>query len=388
MANLGSGYAKVSLNRFVLVIYTGGVQNVLLNEHSRDNCNEPYINLRDSFERCGYRFEWEVARPLEDYNWIFFFDVNSTGYRKPTPLEASKRKIRNLIYGRPMDSVFQEATKKSLRDKLILFLSEPPSVCPGNYDLKFHRHFGHVFTWKSDLYGKGRYHQFYNPVTRLFKFVDDVPFSRKKLLADISGNKFSNHERELYSERRRTIQFFEMNYPNDFDLYGTGWNERPQRPPQKSIRDSIRTILTYTVRVGMSAPRKRQVDGHHYSSYRGEVRHKWDVLPHYKFTICYENMRGEKDYISQRLFDVIRCKSVPIYWGAPNVSEYVDEKVFINREDFRSNEDLAKHLTGMSEQEYDRFIEAGKRYLESDKFRLFLSENYVRIIFSALGIAG
>lgn len=339
-------------SRYVLFIYAADSRNLFLNENARDHCNEPYVNLKNSFASLGYQLEWTVNRPIEDYDWIFFLDASSAEYA--TAPRKFLRKIKRFACNSPIYSIFEEAVKGKLQDKLVLIMSEPPSVCPGNYDCRFHRHFRHIFTWKSSLADGNKYHRFYSPKTRIFPEVEERPFSGKKLLVNISSNKSSRHEYELYSERIKTIRFFEANYPDDFDHYGMGWNEKSGE--------------------------------NHFPSYRGTVKHKWDLLPGYRFTICYENIRGEVDYISEKPFDAIRCKSVPIYWGAPNLADYVDPKAFINREDFASNEELARYLTGMKEPEYQRFIEAGKSYLASDKFRLFLSDNYVQTIFSALGL--
>ena len=41
----------------------------------------------------------------------------------------------------------------------------------------------------------------------------------------INANKTTNHLNELYSERLRAIKWLEKNIPNEFDLYGRGWNK-------------------------------------------------------------------------------------------------------------------------------------------------------------------
>ncbi len=358
---------KGALKGSVLFVYAGGVEEVLLRSDARDNCTEPYINLKKSFEKKGCTFEWELKRTLETYDWIIFLNVYSAYYAKP--LKVILRKARDLVRFSPIKSIFSQAVQKGLNNKLVLILTEPPSVCPENYDLNFHRHFKYVFTWKSDLADGKRYHRFHYPTTSVFPLVDEIPFLEKKLLVDVSGNKYSKHKRELYTERRRTIQFFEENYPEDFDLFGTGWNELP--PPR-----TLRNVFSSNF-----------FDPHHYTSYRGQVKHKWEVLPRYKFTLCYENILGENDYITNRFFDILRCKSVPIYWGAPNIGDYVAPGTFIGRENFRTNQELALYLKGMNESEYGDYLAKGRDYLESEAFKLFLSDHYVNTIFSTLRIA-
>jgi hypothetical protein len=62
----------------------------------------------------------------------------------------------------------------------------------------------------------------------------------------------------------------------------------------------------------------------------------------------------------------------------------VDRDAFIDRRHFQSNERLADYLMNMSESEYYNYRKSGERYLDSDKFGLFLSDNYVNTIIGVL----
>src|SRR5260221_513096 len=108
-----------------------------------------------------------------------------------------------------------------------------------------------------------------------------VPFSEKRLLVNISYNKYSSQPGELYSARREAIGYFERHRPDDFDLYGVGW------------------LGTQTLR-GSSGR------GERHPSYRGAVTNKWDVLPRYKFSLCYENSRDQPGCVTEKIFDCLR----------------------------------------------------------------------------------
>jgi len=47
-----------------------------------------------------------------------------------------------------------------------------------------------------------------------------------------------------------------------------------------------------------------------------------------KFSIIIENSE-EKNYFSEKLIDCLLCKTIPIYWGCPNICEYFDCNGFI-----------------------------------------------------------
>lgn len=50
---------------------------------------------------------------------------------------------------------------------------------------------------------------------------------------------------------------------------------------------------------------------------------KHEGLVPYQFSVVIENAR-EYDYFSEKLLDCLICETIPIYWGAPNISEYFD----------------------------------------------------------------
>jgi hypothetical protein len=174
-------------------------------------------------------------------------------------------------------------------------------------------------------------------------------------------NKTSSHPRELYSERRIAIRYFEQKQPDNFDLFGAGWDHR-------------------TSFIKSRTNSKLQI----YPSYRGTVLNKWDVLPNYRFSLCYENIHNEPGFITEKIFDCMRSNCVPIYWGAPNITDYVKKGSFIDRRDFKNNEELERYITEMSEQEYNDYQNAIKEYLNSDLFLKFLPQYYADIIIRTL----
>ena len=352
-------------DRYILFHCPGTTDQSFFDENSRDNCCEPFIALKNRCAELGYTLEVTKSQDLDACKWIIFWDVPSMGAAALDPKQAGES--GNATAQPATREIYAEAAARGFEDRLTLMLSEPGSVCARNEDISAHSKFKYVFTWKAGLADEKRYIHTYLPVTAVYPEVPTVPFSKKRMLVDISGNKASSHPRELYTERRDTVRFFDREYSDDFDLYGFGWNTRPD--------------------TGLwNRASNRHPGDHFYQTYRGTVRHKWDVLPKYRFNICYENICDERDYVSQRIFDVLRCGCVPIYLGAPNIADYVDKDAFLDRTAFASNRELAEYLSTIPEKEYDRFLEAGRDYLASDKFKLFLSPHFVKTIVDALGL--
>lgn len=68
------------------------------------------------------------------------------------------------------------------------------------------------------------------------------------------------------------------------------------------------------------------------------------VLERYALSLALEN-QNEEDYVSEKVFQALQAGVIPVYLGAPNIYDYVPSKdSIINVRDFKSRDDLAKHL--------------------------------------------
>jgi hypothetical protein len=341
--------------KYILNQIAGSADDVLFDPCCRDNCTEPYIKLRKKCMELGYVFEGTKTQRLEDCRWLIFWDCTSL-----RPMNRIKAKIR----GYSPRHLYQEATKAGVQDKMVLFLFEPPAVCPENYHLTLHKDFSIIFTWDPTLIDGKKYFQILLPSPTDFPKPSDVPFSQKKLLTNISSYKFSSHPRELYSDIRTTIRFFEENYPDEFDLYGLFWN--------MNMKQRLMHWRT-----------KFLQRNEYFPSYRGIAGNKWEIFPKYKFALCYENMSYPGN-VSLKILDCLRSGCVPVYLGAPDITDYVDKEAFIDRRGFKTLEDMGKYLSCVNAKEYQKYVDAAKIYQESERFKLFLSENFVETIVRTL----
>ena len=73
-------------------------------------------------------------------------------------------------------------------------------------------------------------------------------------------------------------------------------------------------------------------------------------MSRYKFALCYENLSGVKGYVTEKIFDAVHAQTAPIYWGATNITDYIDQKAFIDYRQFKNDADLAKVGLTISQQ--------------------------------------
>jgi hypothetical protein len=351
--------------KYILLISDSDVNKGLFDPNARDNCTEPFILLREECQKLGYQVEAADRQSLKDVAWLLFWDASSV-----IRWRGVKGFLRRVRYGFPARAKnwLDAAQREGVANRMALFLWEAPAVCPENWDPEFYSQFSTVFSWNDNIVDGVRIHKFHLPIPVNVPVVEKIGFFSKKLLINISMNKFSTYPHELYSARREAIRYFENARPNDFDLYGVGWDD-----PGVGIRSKWALL---------GADRKSTP----YKTYRGTVRHKWDVLPKYRFALCYENVSDQPGWITEKIFDCMRAGCVPIYLGAPNITDYVDPAAFVDRQKFKSNQELENYLSGISEPQYEQFLEAIAIYLESDRFKAFLSPAFCKTVLKVLGI--
>jgi hypothetical protein len=319
---------------------------------------EPFIYLKNYLESFGYEIRLFSNDYIHDAAWIFFWDIpsglisRSCGIKILNPFSRIIPNIVSYIKIRKFEKILNQFSNRGLRDKLVLFLWEPPAVLPQNYNRNLHSKFKYIFTWNDAFVDTKKYIKYYWPQNGNTPVFLDNLFHNRKLIVNISGNKTSTHTDELYSERNKFIRYCEKAIPTDFDLFGPGWEA-----------DSL---------------------GTKYPSWCGTVKNKSEIYSNYKFGLVYENMKNIDGWVSEKIFDCIRCGCVPIYWGASNIENYVHSKSFIDRRMFESEEDLINYLSSITEKRWIAFREAGKNYINSDDFAKFLPANFSSIILNKL----
>jgi len=245
---------------------------------------------------------------------------------------------------------------------LIIFESEV--IRPDNWNIENHKYFKKIFTWNDKYVDNKKYFK----INFSHKIPNKVEFNiknKKKLCAMIVGHKFKKHPLELYTERIKAIRWFEENHPGDFDLYGIGWDKYYFKGILSKLNrfDTLRKIMK---------PR--------FPSYKGPIESKKEIYKRYKFAICYENARDIPGYITEKIFDCFFAGCVPIYWGAPNITDHIPANTFIDRRNFKTYEKLYQYLKNMSDGECKGYLDAIKGFIKSDKIYPFSAEYFAKKI--------
>lgn len=298
--------------------------------YNRDDCMRPFRLLRDKLLELGYQLI-----PTADGSAHDGIALITCGILRDTRKYKVRRNLEHYAH-----------------KKLIALLFEPPAIMPRDYQ---HDAVSELYTTIFTMLDTGidnkRYCKLFYPLPEISSPQIVVPFGDKKLCVAITGAKNGlKHPRELYSERLKSIDFFTHRAFGQFDLYGHGWSRKK------------------------------------FPAYRGPIEKKSVVLSQYKYCICYENMRAP-GYVTEKIFDCMMAGCVPIYWGADNITEYVSKDCFIDRNDFKNNEELYNYIITITPEQYNTYLAAITRYLNSEFAQKFSAHFFVQNLIAQLGLS-
>jgi hypothetical protein len=245
--------------------------------------------------------------------------------------------------------------------KRILLQKEPPTNSPYPYKhlaglLKF---YDAIFLFHKMEEAPRRVSYIMWPPEFREEFRDFFAVPKDKFLVMMNHNARPHafFDKELYSERLRAIRVFSRS--NDFDLYGGRWDKRPFFP-----------------------------FWHYYSSiqrcWRGYVNDdKIKTLASYKFSIVFENSKYP-GYVSEKIFDSFLAGCIPVYLGAPDITDYVPPGCFIDMRDFKSYEELEKYLRSLSPDECSAYRKRIGQYLLSQKDNIFSKRKFAATLWNSI----
>jgi alpha(1,3/1,4) fucosyltransferase len=310
-----------------------------------DDLAYPAVYMARRLRELGHEVNTLDMGGLETFDAAIFFD-------HPTFLNQYYRRLRQM-------------TGK----KLYLFLSENPANRPDNYWRWNHRPFEKVFTWDPTWVDGKKYIKSWLPL----KIPESFTIRRAektKFCVTIFSQKYSGHSAELYSERVRGIRWFEREHPSEFDLFGLDWD----RVYFSGKLSRLNLFLQKFYKMFTGLPRARR-----FPSWQGPVKSKNAVMRQYRFAIAYENAKFP-GYVSEKIFDAFFAGCVPIYQGAPDVTDYIPPETFIDKRKFPDYATLYRYLKEMTDKEYNDRLDAIESFVRGERIRVFSAENFTQLI--------
>jgi len=147
------------------------------------------------------------------------------------------------------------------------------------------------------------------------------------------------------------VYFSKKNY---FDLYGMRWDNRQ--------------LFTKEEHEAVKKLNPTKIDD------------KYATLAKYQFSLCFENC-VYPGYVTEKIFDCFLAKCIPIYYGAPDIDQYVPKDTFIDMRHFKTFEALAFFIEQLSSEEIDNYLRNIEKYLKSHSFLKFTDQYFANKVF-------
>lgn len=78
------------------------------------------------------------------------------------------------------------------------------------------------------------------------------------------------------------------------------------------------------------------------------VLKKLQFLDGYRFNLCFENS-SYPGYATEKLYEALCAKTVPIYWGSPTIEVDFNPKAFLNWHDYKNDKDFLEAIKEIEE---------------------------------------
>lgn len=159
---------------------------------------------------------------------------------------------------------------------------------------------------------------------------------------------------DLRMSHRLDADIFSPYFPPDFDELSR--KPVPEKEPGKIVNAFISSHINKSGRLQYLIGLMKVLGVHSYGRMipnmpsRDDYGHRFklDTISRYKFTIAFENAIAA-DYVTEKFYDPLIAGSVPVYLGAPNVSDFAPgENCFINTSEWDDPESLARYLLELS----------------------------------------
>lgn len=208
---------------------------------------------------------------------------------------------------------FKKKTKYLPGKFNVLILWEPKSVSPWQYKTNCLRKFDLIVPigpWRAENLKLENW--IFHPIN--IDIRDNMNTIKSRTVVMINSSKFSANRFSLYGFRRQVSK--ELNQsPIDYDLFGGNWH----MSKGKEFRERL-----WALRKEFQANNRPSLTEvfsnffYRFPEYRGIIEDKVQTISNYKYALIIEN---EPDFISEKVFDAIFAKTVPIYVG-PDLNRF------------------------------------------------------------------
>jgi len=316
---------------------------------SSTESDEMYVALKRFLEKKGYRVATIDQYDMAEADHIVFIDA---------------------VINDPYFKEFKRR-RKELKARASLVVIDAAVINYYQHTGAALKLFDRVLTWDPSRIDNRKFFPWHLPERFYAKDQFRIPYAKKKFICMVNGNKYSLFDGELYSERKKAAHYFEKT-PEGVDVYGSWWNKRPsflavlahagyrwrfffRQLVTLDLKPYVH-LLQYLLNTHPLLP--KTVKGR----YEGSSA---EMYAKYKFAVCFENARDVPGYATEKLFNCLNARCVPVYWGDDEILEYVPRSCYIDMRKFKDYAALYKYLKSIDRKRYEQYIKSINAFLKT-----------------------
>jgi hypothetical protein len=224
----------------------------------------------------------------------------------------------------------------------------------------------------------GENHVLYFPSFSREQEISTIPWNKRKFLVMVAANKYWKIKRsaprklmawardyilgrdaqippetiklQLHDKRLALVEYFGRS--GKLDLFGTNWENINNLPEKWRGLEEVIEKLKPTPCID-----------------------KQQIISRYKYAICLENI-AYPGYVTEKIIDCFRGGVIPIYLGAPDISDFVPKEAFIDLREFVNLDELNSYLAHITESQALIMVNAARAYLKGEIGLKYSYENW------------
>lgn len=169
---------------------------------------------------------------------------------------------------------------------------------------------------------------------------------------------FDLRELQLQDKRLEAIIYFCG--LRQLDLYGRGWDSLWRILPK--YRRQLQPIIGRGIK---------------------SVDDKISLLKLYRFNLCFENIRYP-GYVTEKIIDAMIANTIPVYFGAPDIADFIPREAFIDGSRFSNFEELHSFMSDFSADSAASMLAAAQIFLHSKDGSQFSNESVALLLFEKI----
>lgn len=279
--------------------------------------------------------------------------------------------VQGSFYSKKLEQI------SNINKKKYLILGEQESIQPKLYDKKFLERFDKIFTYRTELVDNKRIFYLNCSLLVTTKIKNIIIKNKKYLSCAFFANKKNKNPLSDFNERIKLIRYFAKKRETYFHLYGLNWDNKVYNYQPRNILEKIFNLV---IKISTKTISKIRFINYillpEMKVWKGFVKNQMSVCGKYKFEFCYENSSN----MTARPFLSFYAGTVPIYRGPNNIKKIIPTSCYIDKNKFKSYDELLKFILNINEKKYFKYIKHIKKFLKSKNHYKYSIELDAQII--------